>query len=160
MNELEGMINGLLSNPEEMKKLMDMAGKILNTDNTDSAKKTEETNKTAGPDLGSILSGLGGGSGESASSADSATPNLDSILSSLNSIPGGLSGTVEKILGGETMQKLIKGGGLNQKDDKKELIEALKPWVSEKRRNKLDKAMTFAKVMRVAGVASVFKKGG
>ena len=39
MNELEGMINGLLSNPEEMKKLMDMAGKILNTDNSDSAKK-------------------------------------------------------------------------------------------------------------------------
>jgi len=160
MNELEGMINGLLSNPEEMKKLMDMAGKILNTDNSDSAKKTEETNKTVGPDLGSILSGLGGASGETASSADSATPNLDSILSSLNSIPGGLSGTVEKILGGETMQKLIKGGGLNQKDDKKDLIEALKPWVSEKRRNKLDKAMTFAKVMRVAGVASVFKKGG
>jgi hypothetical protein len=160
MNELEGMINSLMSNPEEMKKLMDMAGKILNPDSTGSSGKTEEQKQKAAPDLGSVLSGLGGAPSDSESSGDTATPNLDSILSSLNSIPGGLSGTVEKILGGETMQKLIKGGGLNQKDDKKELIEALKPWVSEKRRNKLDKAMTFAKVMRVAGVASVFKKGG
>lgn len=29
MSELEGMINGLLSNPDEMKKIMDMAGKLM-----------------------------------------------------------------------------------------------------------------------------------
>ena len=160
MNELEGMINGLLSNPEEMKKLMDMAGKIINTENKSSAGKTAEPTQQTPPDLESILSGLGGNSGDSASSTETATPNLDSILSGLNNIPGGLSSAVEKILGGETVQKLIKGGGLNQKDDKRDLIEALKPWISEKRRNKLDKAMAFAKVMRVAGVASIFKKGG
>lgn len=160
MNELEGMINSLMSNPEEMKKLMDMAGKILNTDSTGPTQKAEESKQSGTPDFGSILSGLGASSGDSSSATDTTTPNLDSILSSLNNIPGGLAGTVEKILSGDTMQKLIKGGGLDQKDDKKDLIEALKPWVSEKRRNKLDKAMTFAKVMRVAGVASVFKKGG
>lgn len=160
MNELEGMINGLLSNPEEMKKLMDMAGKILNTENTGSVGKTNEPAQQTPPDLGSILAGLGGGSGDSASLTDTGIPNLDGILAGLNNMPGGLMGAAQKFLGGDTVQNLIKGGGLNQNDEKKNLIEALKPWVSEKRRKKLDKAMSFAKVMRVAGVASVFKKGG
>ena len=47
----------------------------------------------------------------------------------------------------------------NGSNDKKQLIEALKPYLSEDRRLKLDRAMVFAKVMHVAGAAA-FLGGG
>ena len=42
------------------------------------------------------------------------------------------------------------------------LFNAIKPYLSEKRRYKLEKAIVFARVMRVAGVAgaAALKKGG
>lgn len=160
MSDLEGMINGILSNPEEMKKIMDMAGKIM------------------GPDggLGTVP----------AASANSPTPSLDNILSGLNAEGltsaagnllggGGLQsllgdGGLQKLLGSSTVQRLIGSplvqnlvsGAVNPKNDKKELFDAMKPYLSEKRRHKLDKAIVFAKVMRVAGVAgaAALKKGG
>ena len=44
-------------------------------------------------------------------------------------------------------------------NDKKQLVEALKPWLSESRQAKLDRAMIFAKVMRVAGAAALLGEG-
>lgn len=161
MSELEGMINGILSNPDEMKKIMDMAGKIMGQDGGGSGTAPPNSAPAAAPSLDNILSGL----------------NTDGMASAAGNLfgAGGLqnllgNGGIQKLLGSPTVQRLIGspvvqslvGSAVNTRNDKKELFEALKPYLSEERRYKLDKAIVFAKVMRIAGVAGVaaLKKGG
>ena len=38
-------------------------------------------------------------------------------------------------------------------NDKKALLEAMKPYLSEKRRQKMDKALKIARLARIAGIA-------
>ncbi len=47
--------------------------------------------------------------------------------------------------------------GLSQRNEHTALLEAMKPYLTEKRRNKMDKAMRLAKMARVAELA--FGKG-
>lgn len=129
MNNLEDMISSVLSNPDEMKKVMDMAGTLFGGANSDAAPEQ--------PNLENIGAALG------------SMPPLGGILSGLSNLPGGLASAAGKLI----------GGGLDTSNDKTQLLEAMKPWLSEKRRNKLDSAMKVAKVMKVAG-AAFFKKGG
>lgn len=139
MNDLEGMINGILSDPDQMKKIMDMAGQIMGTDGGNSTPASGGGDSQAAPPLDNILSGL-----------------------NLNNIPGGLSSVIQNVMGSVGIQKLLSGAmnSINTKNDKQELLEAMKPWLSEKRRQKVDKAMMFAKVMRFAGAAALLRKGG
>lgn len=144
MSDLEGMINGILSNPDEMKKIMDMAGKIMGTEGDSPAAEPANTAMPAMPSLDNILSGLGGG-----------MPG-GGIASAVQGLMG--SSTIQKLLGSPTVKNLLSGT-LNTKNDKRELFEAMKPWISEKRKYKLEKAIIFARVMRVAGAVAL-KKGG
>ena len=160
MSDLEGMINGILSNPDEMKKIMDMAGKIMGTD-SGSGEASGASAKQAAPSLDSILSGLNGEGLASAAGNILGNGGLQNLLGS-----GGIqkllsSSTVQKLIGSPVVQGLV-GGAVNTKNDKKELFNAIKPYLSEKRRYKLEKAIVFARVMRVAGVAgaAALKKGG
>lgn len=185
MSDLEGMINGILSNPDEMKKIMDMAGKIMNTDGgTPASQATASVSQTA-PSLDSILNQINTNPEGLAKAAETLLGNggLQSLLGGgnggggLQSLLGGaglqglLGGGVQKLLGSQTIQKLIGSpavqslvsGGSNTKNDKRELFNALKPYLSEERRYKLEKAIVFARVMRYAGVAgaagvAAFKK--
>lgn len=134
MNDLEGMINGVLSDPDQMKMIMDMAGQLMGSNGSDSPPK-------------------------SVSGDEGATPSLDGLLSSLNDNPGGLSAALQNIMGGSSTQNVL-GGATIAKDNKQALIDALRPWLSDKRIRKLDRAMMFAKVIRAAGVTSIFKRGG
>jgi len=43
--------------------------------------------------------------------------------------------------------------GQQPSDDKKALLEAMKPYLSEKRRRKMDKALHIARLARIAGIA-------
>ncbi len=129
MNNLEDMINSVLSNPDEMKKVMDMAGTLFGGAKSDTPPQQPNLEN-----LGSVLGSM---------------PSLDGIMSGLSNLPGGLASAAGKLI----------GEGINSSGDKTQLLEAMKPWLSEKRRNKLDSAMKVAKVMRVAG-AAFFKKGG
>lgn len=54
------------------------------------------------------------------------------------------------------LQKLsaIMGGGGGSRDDKRALLEAMKPYLSEKRRKKVDKALKMAKLASFAGLAA------
>jgi len=136
VSDLEGMISGILSDPDQMKKIMDMAGQIMGSSGNDSSTIP-------------------------ASGVVEAAPALDNILSGLNDKSGGLSETLQNILGGANTQNSF--GALNTnaaKDNKQALVDALKPWLSEKRIRKLDRAMMFAKMFRAAGAASLFKRGG
>ncbi|PKM72106.1 MAG: hypothetical protein CVU91_10240 [Firmicutes bacterium HGW-Firmicutes-16] len=141
MSDLEGMINGILSNPEEMKKIMDMAGKLMGT----------EDGQTP-----SMPSG----------SAPSETPSLESLLPGVDI--ASLASTAQTLLGNDTIRKLLSGPlvkniigeTLHPNNDKRELFNALKPWLSVERRARLEKAIIFAKAMRVVGVATPLIRGG
>lgn len=195
MSDLEGMINGILSNPDEMKKIMDMAGKIMNTDGGAPASQATASVSQTAPSLDSILNQInanpeglakaaesllgggglqsllgGGGGGGLQSLLGGSGGGLQSLLGGAG-LQGLLGGGVQKLLGSQTIQKLIGSpavqslvsGGSNTKNDKRELFNALKPYLSEERRYKLEKAIVFARVMRYAGVAgaagvAAFKK--
>lgn len=136
MNDLEGMINGILSDPDQMKMIMNMAGQIMGSNGSDSTPIS--------------------GSGNS-----EATPPLDNILSGLNGNSGGLSSVLQNLMGSSNSQNLLGDTNIAHKTDNKQaLVDALKPWLSEKRCQKLDRAMMLAKVVSGAGVASLFKRGG
>ena len=136
MSDLEGMISGILSDPDQMKKIMDMAGQIMGSSGNDSNTM---------PSSGAV----------------EAAPSLDNILSGLNDSRGGLSDTLQSVLGGVNNQNSSAALNTNtSKDNKQALVDALKPWLSEKRIRKLDRAMIFAKMFRAAGAASLFRKGG
>ncbi|NLV86306.1 MAG: hypothetical protein GX025_03680 [Clostridiales bacterium] len=127
MDNIEDMINGVLSNPEQMKKVMELAGTFLGGENSN-PQENQEPAEEAGISAGA---------------------SLDGLMSGLSNLPEGLASAAGKLLGGSNKSSR----------DKTQLLEAMKPWLSEKRRGKLDMAMKAAKVMRVAG--SVFiSKGG
>jgi len=175
VSDLEGMINGILSNPDEMKKIMDMAGKIMNNEGTPAAQPAASESQ-ASPSLESILSGISANPGDFAKAAESLLGGAGGVQNLLGgagiqNLLGG--GAIQRILGSPTIQRLIgspvvqnlAGGALETRNDKRELFNALKPYLSEERRIKLEKAIVFARVMRVAGVAGVagvaaLKKGG
>ena len=41
----------------------------------------------------------------------------------------------------------------NGRNDSRALLEAMRPWLSEKRRGKMDRALRLARVARIAGIA-------
>lgn len=43
-------------------------------------------------------------------------------------------------------------GGMNQSDDKRALLEAMKPYLSQRRREKLERAMKLAKMIHMAEI--------
>lgn len=105
MSELEDRLNGLLSDPEQMGRLAQIAKSIM-----------------------------GGGGAEDAPPAQE-NPGLDfdpGMLSRIGRMLNGLSG---------------------EKDDKKALLEAMKPYLAEKRRQKMDRALKIAKMAKLANLA-------
>lgn len=112
MSELEDMLGGILSDPEQMKKIQQVASSLM-------------------------------GGGEAAPKQE--PPQAD-ILSGLGDLPlGDMMGMAKKLMG--------SGGGLSQKTA---ILNAMKPWMSEKRSGKLEKAVKLAAVMKAA--LTFFKK--
>lgn len=138
MNELEGMINGLLSNPEEMKKIMEIANSVMEN---------------------SPGEGGSGGEGSAGVPSPQIPPGLGSLLGnlgSLGSIAPILGNAAKSLIGAGGASPQTVGGGLG---DKGALFEAMRPFLSERRQGKLDKAAQMAKVMSM-GLALFGKKGG
>ena len=108
MSELEDRINSILSSPEEMSRLAQMAQSLLGGE--------------APPDEGS---------GQNA-----ALPGLN---------PGMLS-KLAGLFGGGQPSAPAAGS------DKLALIEAMSPFLGEKRRRKMSRALQIAKAARLAGV--------
>lgn len=115
MSEFEEMLNGILSDPGQMKKIMSIAGSLM-----DSEKKQPE--QEVEPVSGNVLSGLS------------------------NMPLGDIMSTAKKVF----------GSGVGGRSEKTALLAAMKPWMSDKRRNKLDRAIKMAAAMRVGLV--LFKK--
>lgn len=161
---MTGAINSILNDPEQMQKVMEMAGQLMGNGG---AQPTGGAPGEA-PSLDGMLSSLGGGGVD---------PQLAGLLAGVGSKLGGLlgGGGLGGLLGGGGLGglgRLLGGGssglqGLLQNaarsagsgGDKKQLVEALKPWLSESRQAKLDRAVVFARVMRVAGAAALLREG-
>ena len=139
MSEMEDMVNGILSNPEEMKKIMDMAGKLMGTEGGQAPEASAASNDT--PSLENLLPGV----------------DIASLVSAAQTLLG--NDTIKRLLSGPLVKNII-GEAAHPNNDKRELFNALKPWLSEKRRDKLEKAIVFARAMRVVGVATPLIRGG
>lgn len=148
MNELEGMINGLLSNPDEMKKIMEIAGSVMGG-SSGSQGDTQEAPAAGGPELTQGLGNLAGSLG--------GLGNLAGGLGGLGGLLGGLSNITPNL--GQKAKKLISGSATGRRDEKEALFAALRPFLSERRQGKLDRATQAAKAMSV-GLSLFGKKGG
>jgi len=78
---------------------------------------------------------------EKAEPEEEETPNFMGALSSLTG--GGLNSGLMSVLGN------LMGG--DEKNDKRTLLAAMTPYLGEKRRGKMEKAMQIAKMASVAG---------
>ena len=105
MSEFEDRINSILSDPEQMNKITNLAKSFMGGENSKQAE---------GLDIGSQL-------------------GIDSA-------------TIGKI------SRLINAGNSGS-NEKQALLEAMKPYLSEKRRLKMDKALKLARFAKIAQLA-------
>ena len=66
-------------------------------------------------------------------------------------------GQMEKLSG---LASLLMGGESGEAGRETALLEAMRPWLSEKRRHKMDRAMQLAKMARIARLALGQMGGG
>ena len=169
---MSGAINSILNDPQQMQKVMEMAGQLMGNGGA-----AQPGGGEAAPSLDGMLASLGGNGGvdpQLAGFLAGAGAKLQGLLGGggLGNLLGGGSG-LGGLLGGNGLGglgRLLGGGGLTgllsnaarasgSGGDKKQLIEALKPYLSASRCAKLDRAVVFARVMRVAGAAALLREG-
>lgn len=114
MSQLEDRLNALLSNPEDMGKIAQMASRLMG--------QIAPTDPPAGK-----------GPDPSPLSGDAA----------------GMMGAVARIM-----------GGLNDQGSKKQLVAGLSPYLADKRRRRLEKALSIATAAKLAGAAFSEMGGG
>ena len=171
---MSGAINSILNDPQQMQKVMERAGQLMGNGGA-----AQPGGGEAAPSLDGMLASLGGNGGvdpQLAGLLAGAGAKLQGLLGGggLGNLLGGGSG-LGGLLGGNGLGGLGRllgggGGGLTgllsnaarasgSSGDKKQLIEALKPYLSASRCAKLDRAVVFARVMRVAGAAALLREG-
>ena len=94
----------------------------------------------------SLMGGSDGGS-ETAEKTKSAGGGLDSLMQSL----GGGEGAIDPAMLARLSRALSSGAG--EKKQERALLEAMKPYLSEKRRSKMDKAIKLARLASIARIA-------
>jgi hypothetical protein len=155
VSELEEKLNSILGDPQTMSQIMSLA-QSLSGGASNSAPQPEEpkepppaesggTTAVSTPDLSALLGSLmGGASGSVSSSSSVPTP--------------GSGGLDPRML---TMASKVLSEYQSGDDSRTALLQALRPFVKEKRYAKLDKAIQIAKLSRMIRVAlDAFKGGG
>ncbi len=123
MSEFEDRINSILGNPEEMEKIMNLASQFMG-----GADKKEESAPERSGGAQNQSSGAGPG-------------GLDAL--------GSLGGfDMEMFSKMSRLMSQVKGGS-----EKTELLRAMGPYLKQERREKLEKAVRFARIAKVAGAA-------
>lgn len=125
MSEFEDRINSILNDPDQMDKITNLAKTLMGG---------EASPPQSGPEDGGKEDGLGGLAGLARS-----------IMGENDG--GGLDPAA---LG--KISRLIKESS-GKDDEKRALLEAMKPYLSEKRRSKMDKALKIARLARIARLA-------
>jgi hypothetical protein len=148
VTELEEKLNSILGDQQTMSQIMSLA-QSLSGGGTQSAPPPEE-NKEPPP---APVDGT----------AAASTPDLSALLGSLmggssSGSASGSGGLDPRLL---TMATKVLGEYQSGDDSRTALLQALRPFVKEKRYAKLDKAIQIAKLSRMIRVAlDTFKGGG
>lgn len=132
MDDLNQQINQILSDPQSMQQIQNMAAALgLGAPNAEPQPAPTPQNKPPNtPDLSALLAGLGGGSSPAPEPA------------------GGLGGLSPQLL--QTVGKLAPLlSQANQEDDSTRLLRALRPLLSAARQQKLDEAIKILQMMRL-----------
>lgn len=90
---------------------------------------------------------MGDGGDAPAEKTKSAGGGLDSLMQSL----GGSEGAIDPAMLARLSRALSSGAG--EKKQERALLEAMKPYLSEKRRSKMDKAIKLARLASIARIA-------
>ncbi len=118
MSDIEKMLNDVLSNPEEMKKIMDVANSLMSGGETSPSEHTPSSH----------------GTGEQGQ-----RPEMSDLLKGISSMPPEASAAAMKII--NNMQE-------EGHNEKYAALSAMKPYLSHERRVKLDRAMQMARVLK------------
>lgn len=130
MDDLNQQINQILSDPQSMQQIQNMAAALGLGAPKNEPPPAPQNKPPNTPDLSALLAGLGGGS--------SPAPELT----------GGLGGLSPQLL--QTVGKLAPLlSQANQEDDSTRLLRALRPLLSAARQQKLDEAIKILQMMRL-----------
>ena len=124
MSEFEDRINSVLKEPEQMDKIASLAKSLMGG----GAQSMDSGDGGMMGKLGELAKGLSGGG-----SAGQESPAIDPAM-----------------LG--KIGRLMKAGNA-QSSNERALLEAMKPYLTEKRRQKRDRALQLAKLARIARIA-------
>lgn len=127
MSEFEDRINNILNDPAQMDKITNLAKTLMGGENSQPQSGPENGEKEKTDGLGGLA---------------------ELARSFMGDNDGG--GIDPAVLG--RISRLIRESG-GQDDNKRALLQAMKPYLSEKRRNKMDKAMKIARLARIARLA-------
>ncbi len=132
MSEFEDRINSVLNDPEQMDKIANLAKSLMGGEATREAPSDE--GGMLGK-IGELAKGLMGGD----------TPDKGGM-----DIDPAMLGRISSLV----------SAGSKQNSDQRALLEAMKPYMSEKRRQKMDKALKIAQLARIARLAMGEMGGG
>ena len=124
MSEFEDRINSVLNDPEQMDKIANLAKSLMGGE----AQKADPGDGGMMGKLGELAKSLTGGG-----SSGRDGPDIDPAM-----------------LG--KIGRLMKAGNA-QNSNERALLEAMKPYLTEKRRQKMDRALQLAKLARIARIA-------
>ena len=124
MGEFEDRINSVLNDPEQMDKIANLAKSLMGGD----GQSTDAGDGGMMGKLSELARGFSGGG-----SAVQESPAIDPAM-----------------LG--KIGRLMKAGNA-QNSNERALLEAMKPYLTEKRRQKMDRALQLAKLARIARIA-------
>lgn len=127
MSELEDKINSILSDSAQMEKITNLAKSLMGGEPSES--RGEGGGKDQNDMLSKLMGSLGGGSGSG-----------DAL--------GGIDPAMLARIG-----SLMQSGGAVKREEQA-LLEAMRPYLSEKRRKKMDRAMNIARLARIARLAA------
>ena len=119
MSEWEDRLNSILSDPEQMNRITELANSLM-SGGADAGQTAEEPSKEL-PDLSRLADSLLGG------------------------------GSADAALLGRLGRLLHSAQAVNGREEA--LLEAMKPYLSEKRRSKMDRAMRLAHMAKLAQLA-------
>lgn len=162
MAELEDKLNQILSNPDSMKKVMDLASGLMSAQQNGSTASQQTTGQPGG--LSGLLGTLGQGNSP-APAASGGGMDLSALLASLSGKKGG-GGEQQAEAGGSpgeapapggfdvaVLPKLMQAfsGDTNYlKQEKVNLLRALKPYFGQRRGPEIDRAVKVANLARAA----------
>jgi hypothetical protein len=131
--EFEDTLNALLSNPEALGQIMSLAKSLSGEQSSNASPPPSQPENESGE-----------------------TPwNDASIDDLLSGLKGGLDPSIITMI-----TKLAQEYGSNQNDKNLALLNALRPFLKEKRQEKIDQAIQLAKFSRIVRVAFRTMKGG